>query len=838
MDRWLLLGVLSLVTLLAAPAAAYADPVLPPGFSKVTVATGLWDSTGFAYAPDGRVFIVEKRGAVKVARPGSQATKLVTTIPNVAVEGDRGMLGVAVDADFETNGFVYLLYTHNAQPGPGSKTARLSRIKVNADDTVTTPEVILLGSVSGAGCPAPANDVDCMPSDSVSHTIGTVRADPDGTLWVGNGDGASYSTTDPAALRTFNPESLAGKILHIDREGNGLPGHSFCPGELNLDAVCTKVYARGFRNPFRFQLRADAGPIVGDVGWNTAEEINLTAAGRSYGWPCWEGAAPTPGYAELSECAPHYGAGSPDTPPDHTYTHASGGGEGAVIVGPQVVGTRYPEAHRNSWFFGDYTQGWLKQFDVVGGEIENVRTFSAEGFDGVDLELTPEGDLAYLRFTDGTFNSGRLERIVFGNAPPPAVAHADPETGAAPLSVDFSADESIDPDGDLVSYSWDFGDGTPDAAGRTATHVYDERGLYTATLTVTDARGVQSEDTVQVRVDVTPPVATIEAPADGFLFRHGTPVQLSGSATDADEGDLSGDQLSWRILLHHGGHIHLVESDAPGAEMEFIPAGDHDADSHYEIILTATDESGDSATDRVEIHPQTIDLTLASSPPGVPLTYSGSDYDTPAALVSAIGYKTTVSAPAEITRDGVTRRFESWSDGGARQHDIEVPATDTTLTARYAAPPEPTPTPTPTPTPKPAPTAAPPPAGGDAAQPPPSPSARLRLDRARRRARVLTGTVRGIATAPRVRLALRTTRSRGRCRHWHAGSAGLGRRVARCSRHVWMRAKVTPAGALQWRFRVLLRGPLRRGRYVVASRVTNTRGRALLAAPPLPLTIR
>ena len=103
---------------------------------------------------------------------------------------------------------------------------------------------------------------------------------------------------------------------------------------------------------------------------------------------------------------------------------------------------------------------------------------------------------------------------------------------------------------------------------------------------------------------------------------------------------------------------------------------------------------------------------------------------------------------------------------------------------------------------------------------------------------MLTGTVSGLATAPRVRLALRTPRAGGRCRHWHAGSAGLGKRVARCSRHVWMRAKVTRAGASQWRFRVLLRGPLRRGRYVVASRVTNARGRALLAAAPLPLNIR
>ena len=115
MDRWLLFGVLWLVALLSAPAAASADPALPAGFSKVTVATGLWDATAFAYTPDGRVIIVEKRGRVAVAHPGvSQATKTLIDIgDHVAVDGDRGLLGVAVDPQFATNHYVYLLYTYD-----------------------------------------------------------------------------------------------------------------------------------------------------------------------------------------------------------------------------------------------------------------------------------------------------------------------------------------------------------------------------------------------------------------------------------------------------------------------------------------------------------------------------------------------------------------------------------------------------------------------------------------------------------------------------------------------------------------------------------------------------
>jgi glucose/arabinose dehydrogenase len=97
-----------------------------------------------------------------------------------------------------------------------------------------------------------------MPSEGYTHSIGSVRAAADGTLWVSNGDGLSPGA-NPPPVRTYDPESMAGKILHIDRNGNGLLGHAFCPGETNLDFVCTKVHSAGFRNPFRFSLRPRRG---------------------------------------------------------------------------------------------------------------------------------------------------------------------------------------------------------------------------------------------------------------------------------------------------------------------------------------------------------------------------------------------------------------------------------------------------------------------------------------------------------------------------------------------------------------------------------------------------
>ena len=179
---------LSLVALLSAPAAAHADPQLPDGFSKVTLASGLWDPTAFAFAPDGRIFIVEKRGRVAVARPAARRPKTGDRDPDTSPSPATAACSASrVDTDFETNHYVYLLYTYDdgsALQGPEDRAADADQGR-----RPTTPsnagEVVLLGSIGDAPCPAPANDVDCIPSTSNSHSIGTVRADPDGTLWVG-----------------------------------------------------------------------------------------------------------------------------------------------------------------------------------------------------------------------------------------------------------------------------------------------------------------------------------------------------------------------------------------------------------------------------------------------------------------------------------------------------------------------------------------------------------------------------------------------------------------------------------------------------------------------------
>jgi glucose/arabinose dehydrogenase len=205
---------------------------LPTGFEERTIASGLTLPTAMAFAPDGRIFIAEKDGVVRVRTNTGSVVPVLDIRSHVNTDADRGLEGIAVDTDFAANHYLYLLYVYEPTPSPAGtpRTSRLTRVTVT-DDNIASVETVLLGTEGTPPCPEPSNTVDCMPADSLSHMVGTVRSDTDGTLWVGNGDASAINRPDPGALRTYDEQSLSGKIIHIDRNGNGLPGHPFCPGD-------------------------------------------------------------------------------------------------------------------------------------------------------------------------------------------------------------------------------------------------------------------------------------------------------------------------------------------------------------------------------------------------------------------------------------------------------------------------------------------------------------------------------------------------------------------------------------------------------------------------------
>jgi glucose/arabinose dehydrogenase len=339
----------TLVALLAIPASAAAEPALPPGFQDEVVFGGLEQPTNFRFAPDGRVFVAEKPGRIKVF------DNLEDTKPEVFADlrgsvydnGDRGLLGLELDPEFTTNGRVYALYTWDHVLGESWDPA---------DPEYGTP------GVSGdPGCPAQNTSGSCLVSGRLvaleedplgsgeareeggrpkeeqllegwcqqfsSHSVGELQFGPEGALYVSGGDGAAYESipdygqlgTPPnpcgdaptakgvspdvepgkprpdaqgGALRSQNLKLLNGAILRIDPDsGDAWPGN---PLAASNDEDTRRTVAKGFRNPFRFTFDLQTGEIyTGNVGSSEIEEIDRfqappTALYNS-GWPCFEG---------------------------------------------------------------------------------------------------------------------------------------------------------------------------------------------------------------------------------------------------------------------------------------------------------------------------------------------------------------------------------------------------------------------------------------------------------------------------------------------------------------------------------------------------------------------
>ena len=427
---------------LPAPDRAAATE-LPEGFEELVLATGLDTPTAVDWAPDGRMFVIEKAGVLKVVVPARapEATTVLDISRRVNSYGDRGLLGLAVAHNFARTGHLYLLYTYeiNRRRQDGLKTSRLTRITVGPDNRVRGKERVILGKDGSKPCKHLSNTQDCIPADAPTHTIGTVRAPRDGTLWLGTGESTAYDVNFLQAFTSPRPRTFAGKLIHIDRRGRGLPNHPFCPRDQDLSHVCTKLHAGGFRNPFRFTLHRGT-PIVGDVGLDTREEIDVAVAGGDFGWPCREGSIRTPAFARHPRCLRRYARerrGRPTERPLYDYM----GKPGTVIVGPVFDGSSWPAQYRGRLFFGDYARRYIQTLDLDSG---NPTPFAAGVGSPVAIEQSPRGHLAYVDIA-----AGEVREIAWspGNRAPTAQIFANRRYGPVPMLVNFSARRSVDPEG-------------------------------------------------------------------------------------------------------------------------------------------------------------------------------------------------------------------------------------------------------------------------------------------------------------------------------------------------------------------------------------------------------
>lgn len=655
------LVVAGLVTVVAAPRAS-AEPALPPGFALRDLPSGQQpgDLTDFAYLPDGSVLSIGKGGTVAWVSTTGQSRTLAR-LPTIA-EQDLGLVGLAVAPDYVSSRHIYL--ARSAPTGGGGFELRLSRWTVtgSSEPTGLTAETPLLR----------------LRGNSTVHAITDIEPAADGTLWVSVGDNASYTEADPLALRALDPNVAHGKILHITADGQGVAGNPYYD-PANPAATRSKVFAGGFRNPFRLSLDPRTGlPVVGDVGWNAWEEIDVVQPGRNYGWPCWEGPERTPGYRDLPQCA-----NVANTDPLVAMRHGPGTDNANSFTGGIVyTGTSYPEAYRGAYFFGDYTHQklWSMRYDEQGRLTQAPQSPPLGTGVGspVSFAAAPNGDIVY-----ADIGSGTLKRLTYTDGNQAPVAKATTTTDPATRTVTFDGSGSHDFDGDPLTYHWDFGDGQT-AGGPRVTHTYaggTER--FTATLTVTDSLGASSSTQVAVVPGNHTPVIEARTPGQR-TFAVGEPVRLSATATDAEDGALP---VHWQATVLHCPeeatcHAHPTESaDSPTFELPFT---DH-PDSRMEFTATATDSQGVSTTFTYVAWPSQHRLALDSNVPAA-LDVAGESGGGGGSTGQVTeGAQVNVSA-AEVALDGIST-FDEWADGvSERVRTMRMPEDDVVLTALYSTP--------------------------------------------------------------------------------------------------------------------------------------------------------
>ena len=210
----------------------------------------------------------------------------------------------------------------------------------------------------------------------------------------------------------------------------------------------------------------------------------------------------------------------------------------------------------------------------------------------------------------------------------------------------------------------------------------------TVRLTVTNTSGATGTTTQVINVAAAanqPPVPTIVTPATGTTWAVGDSIAFSGSATDPEDGNLAASRLSWRVVMHHcpsNCHTHDIE-ERPGVASGTFVAPDHSYPSHLELVLTATDSGGRSASTSLQLDPRTVTLTFQSAPTGLQLVVGGAAGIAPFTRTVIQGSSNSVSATSPQVVGATTYTFASWSDGGAATHNITAGTSDATLTATF-----------------------------------------------------------------------------------------------------------------------------------------------------------
>ena len=461
-----LLSALCFGALITAPEVLVNGATLPTGFTETQI-SGVSNATAFEIAPDGRIFVCQQTGELRVIKNGAL---LATPFLSLSVDpsGERGLLGIAFDPNFQTNNFVYVYYTVPSSP----RHNRVSRFTANGDVASPGSEVIIL-------------ELENLTS-ATNHNGGAIHFGPDGKLYVAVGDNATSSNSQTLSNRL-------GKMLRINADGT-IPSDN--PFFNTATGVNRSIWALGLRNPFTFAFQPGTGRMfINDVGQNAWEEINDGIAGSNYGWPATEGPTSNPSFRS----------------PLFSYGHGNGPTTGCAIAGgafynPSTM--QFPASFAGKYFFADLCSGWIRLLDPANNTAEAFATGVAQP---VDLKVSNDGSLYYL-----ARGSSAVFRVQFQSSvtPPTITGHPIDQSVDEGQPATFGVTATGTPP---LSYQWQRnGSNISGATGPTYTissaTLSDNQAKFRAI--VSNSAGSVTSNEATLTVTLPAPVLLTEADTD------------------------------------------------------------------------------------------------------------------------------------------------------------------------------------------------------------------------------------------------------------------------------------------------------------------------------------
>jgi len=339
---------------------------LPGGFTDVSWVSGIPNPTAHAWTPDGRMLVCEKGtdtgglmgpANLRVIKAGSLLGTPFCTV-TVDVDGERGMLGVAVDPNFNSNHFVYIYYS-NKSPSEN----RVSRFTASGD-------------VSSGG----ETILKHVPIGGIYHNGGAIHFGPDGKVYVAVGDSHS------GGADSQNPNVMGGKILRLNPDGT-VPSDNptSYQGGLTVTGGPKEGWCCGLRNPYTFAFQPGTGLMyINDVGQNTWEEINEAGIGKNFGWQ----GGTTDGIRNNASF----------TDPIHAYNHTGACAiTGGTFYNPGTV--MFPATYVGKYFFSDYCGNTIKYITpgtpAAGTSLPSTAFANTVLSGPVDLSIGPDGAMYY-----------------------------------------------------------------------------------------------------------------------------------------------------------------------------------------------------------------------------------------------------------------------------------------------------------------------------------------------------------------------------------------------------------------------------------------------------------